>query len=323
MTADEYRLKHCTACEATTSHVGNECLVCGYIKHREVVMTDTKALATVEHGSMQMVTWTPDQVALIKRTICKGATDDELALFIQACKRTGLDPLARQIYAVKRWDPKEEKNVMSIQTAIDGFRLIAERSGKYQGQKGPEWCGPDGKWADVWLKNEPPHAARVGVLRSDFTEPLYAVARYSSYVQIKKDRTPNAMWAKMPDLMIAKVAEALALRRAFPQELSGLYTSDEIPDEGKGSKPPTTKPPADNPELVCTLGKGDDVGKTWESMTIERLNYYKDGLTGAIADPKLAKWKTSNKASLKGVLQALWDKGDKDGNDAFNETQGA
>jgi phage recombination protein Bet len=170
-----------------------------------------------------------EYLKLLRSTLGADLTDNEFRIFAQVCDRTQLDPFARQIFAIVRKDnslPGGRR--LTIQTSIDGFRLIAERSGKWAGVQGPWWCGPDGKWQEIWVAETPPVAAKVGVLRDGFLEPVYAVAHFKSYAQRKYDGSLMAVWKTMPELMIAKCAEALALRKAFPQELSGLYTTDEM-----------------------------------------------------------------------------------------------
>lgn len=196
---------------------------------------------------------------LLKRTIATGLTDDEFQLLVAQSERLGLDPLSRQIYGLKIGGK------MSITASIDGLRLVAQRSGEYDGQAAPMWCGKDGKWVDVWLHDEPPAAARVGVYRRGAREATVAVARYDSY----KGSSP--VWKSMPDVMLSKCAEALALRKAFPAELSGVYSSEEL-DQAVAPVPstPVTAEVATTPRVVRQTDRGSitdeqakELGRKW------------------------------------------------------------
>ena len=164
---------------------------------------------------------TREQVDLLKRTICRGASDDELALFVQVANRCKLDPFTRQIHAVKRWDSEQRQEVMTVQTGIDGLRVIAERTGAYAGSDEPKFD----------RETEPhPNRATITVYKMVGGQrvPFTASARWDEYVANKKDGTPNRFWATKPYLMLGKCAESQALRKAFPNDLSGLYADEEM-----------------------------------------------------------------------------------------------
>jgi len=150
-------------------------------------------------------------------------SDEDLLLFLYTCKRTGLDPLTKQIYAVYRWDSRVGAEKMTIQTGIDGMRLVAQRSGQYAGQDDVIYTPQD--------EADPhPNKASVTVYKQikGSRVSFSASARWLEYVQTTKDGKPSGMWSKMPYLMLGKCAEALALRKAFPNELSGIYSEDEM-----------------------------------------------------------------------------------------------
>jgi len=185
----------------------------------------------VKQNDSAPIKWNEEQMSVIKQQIAPKCSDMELALFAQVCQKTGLDPFTREIYAISRnsknadgkWEPK-----MTIQVSIDGLRKRAVNSGKYDGSE-TFWCAADGIWRDVWLEKSNPAAAKTIVYRSDASHPFVGVARWDSYKQ------DTSMWSKMGDVLIAKCSEALAIRKAFPSETSGLYATEEIAEESKFS----------------------------------------------------------------------------------------
>jgi phage recombination protein Bet len=251
-----------------------------------------------------------EQIDLLKRTIFAGSTDDEFALLLQASQRLGLDPFNKQLYGVKRWDSKQRREVMALQVGIDGFRIVAERSGRYAGQEGTWYAGTDGQWVEIWNRPEPPVAAKCVVLKQGpaGTVRVPAVAHWSEYVATTRDGTPNQFWRTKPAIMLGKCAEALALRKAFPQELSGFYTPDEMGQASNGMAPPPAGPPPvepkDDREVVQALRdamrqhgvKPDALGALLDAARVPRVEPLRKriamaddlALTGVIAEIEAA-----------------------------------
>lgn len=214
----------------------------------------TKSAQTALTMDANQTEFSNAQVAALNQLGVEDASREDLAVFFHQAKRTGLDPFARQIYMIgrrqKRFDPQQKRDVwetkQTIQTGIDGFRLIARRAVDTRGESlsspEPLFCGPDGQWTDVWLKHEPPAAAKVQVVRNG--QPFVAVALFREYAGATKNGDLTQMWKSKASTMIAKCAEALALRKAFPQDLSGLYTADEMQQADNGQPAPAQPQPA-------------------------------------------------------------------------------
>lgn len=173
------------------------------------------------------------QQDIIKNTYCKNCTNDEVEVFLYICQRVKLDPMLKQIHPVVRESNVKEGNnwvkvrTLTPQTSIDGFRLIAERTRRYVPGDEPSYqYDSSGNLVSA--------TAYVKKLTHDGTWHVIAArAFYAEYVQGFKNKQTGVMevgkfWKQMPHLMLAKCAEALALRKAFPAELSGVYTDDEM-----------------------------------------------------------------------------------------------
>jgi len=173
----------------------------------------------------------PENLELIKKTVAPGLTDTEFAMFCHVARARHLDPLQKQIYAMKRrtWNPetKEYEDRMVLQVGIDGLRSIANRTGLYM---------PSDKLPLVEGEGTPGLRVTVRVQKwhelSNEWKEFGATAYYREFVQTKKNPAtgkidPVSMWEKMPLGQTEKCAEAKALRRGWPEELGQFYIPEE------------------------------------------------------------------------------------------------
>lgn len=213
--------------------------------------------------------FTEKELAAIRSEYCKGATDAQFDLFVSECKARSLRPgvhLVFQLRRAKEYDPTVGAYVYVQKpywiTTIAALRLIAQRTGDYLGQ-GPEeyiYLDKDGNpsiKSEVPLAHEDPAqrpltrepwVARATVYRKGFTQPMIGMARFEAYatVVVPKEGTPylSETWRKRGSEQLFKCAEALALRRAYPEEMAGLLLQEELKDEIEEEKVATPVTPA-------------------------------------------------------------------------------
>jgi phage recombination protein Bet len=167
----------------------------------------------------QQLTYTKEQEQMIRDMYGNGASPTEFAVFLEICKARNLNPFTRQIFFVARWDSQKRREVYTAQVSIDGLRAQAQRTGLYDGQDEPEF---------EYDENGDLKLARVRIYRKDWSRPAVGVAHFTEYAQYNKEGKLTQMWATKQHIMLAKCAEALAIRKAFPEDTSGLYVAEEM-----------------------------------------------------------------------------------------------
>lgn len=232
----------------------------------------SKELMTVESN------WTADQMKLITDVVAKGATPDELKLFLYRCQNMGLDPLKPgQIYFIKYGNSPG-----TIVVGIEGFRARAAQTGKLSGIKRGALRNDKGTLIGAFAE----------VFRADWKEPAREEVPLSEY------NTGRGNWQKMPETMIKKVAEAAALRMAFPDDLGGVYTKEEM-DQAERMGPvypdqPQISDGVNNPTAEYTIPGGKFVKRKLSEIDPKQLAdyifYIENQLKEKPDKPKAAWW---------------------------------
>ena len=253
---------------------------------------------------MADLTFTDSEVQFIRDKF--RLNDQQLNVFLEAAKRYNLNPIANQIY------PQVRQGKLNITTGIDGYRLVADRTGKYAGNDDP-----------VYDNEESPKVATVTVYKivSGNRCAFTASARWDQYFPGEKQ---GFMWKKMPHLMLGKCAEALALRKAFPAELSGIYTAEEMEQAGEPAVTPPPKPQREVPQprdenettvgfkkaFVATvanwIGEPDVLPQC--KKILEKLGIAQDGSANAVDFGNASAWVTGQMDASRTYDEAMLDK---------------
>lgn len=229
--------------------------------------------------------------------IPRDTPEGTIRMFGRFCAESNLSPFKRQVHLIKRGDR------FTIQTGIDGYRSIADRTGRYAGND--DYLFDEGLTEYqhiVQKKGTHPVTATATVYKlvGNIRVPFTATARWEEYCPQKGQAF---MWEKMPYLMIGKTAESLALRKAFPDELGGVYTDEEMEQAGpieEVERQPQRQthevaPGASVTVFDCTqeaIEKGKYAGVVWKDIPRDYLEWVSGNASNR-------DWKNKAEATIK------------------------
>lgn len=214
----------------------------------EAAVHETYAAFLMEAGSTARAEKQTANATAMLRKKFSHLSDEHFEEFLEVCRLRNFSPWGTHLWAKTRWSG--DKLELQVMLTADGFFAVAMRTREVERIIGPEWCGEDGIWSDVWLGESHPSAARAGVQRRGMTEPEFMVARWCDYVPANPG--PDDFWNRMPSFMLGKCASCAAIRRVFAEHLAGIYCPEELVQ-------------------ARTTRKDDADGPKWEPVPVEDL----------------------------------------------------
>lgn len=199
-------------------------------------MSDNRSsIAVVRPAGLDLEERIDRERDLIRKSYAPGVTEDEFGMFLASAKHLGLDPVLREIWAIPGYKLKDGgQSAAIIMPSINGLRKLADLTGLVAATEGPFFCGPDGKWQEMWLNTEPPAAAKFVIWRKDRTLPIQAIATFKNRAK-RNQYGLMGKWKETPDEMLGINAERMAWK------LSGLVNNNPRPvaydDEGNALNP--------------------------------------------------------------------------------------
>ena len=179
----------------------------------------TQEVATDDRGgNLLSRDYTQGDVAALRSTFGKGLSDPEIKVVVEYARRTGLDPITKEIHA---WN---DGTGLQIAIGIDGLRRRAMETGLLDGIE-QFWCGPDGVWKEEWISDSLATAAKAIVYRRGMRVPFRFVVRRDEF--IKKNAKPGSNHDVRPNHALGIAALRHCLRQAFPREIGGIF--DALP----------------------------------------------------------------------------------------------